>query len=83
MLLVYGAALRLLVWPVRAAYFRSLVPLQTGPVEILDETLLGVGEGPLLVSILYAEEELAACAFCEEVIEERRPQRSQMQVAGW
>jgi hypothetical protein len=80
MFLVDIRAFRLAIWAMRATNSGSFVPLQAGPCEIGEKFGFRVRDEAFLVCVLYAEQELAASSFGEEVAEERCSKAADVEV---
>src|SRR5579871_1360969 len=72
-------ALRLQVRPVRASNARTLVPLKTEPVEVLDELVEEAPGAALDIGILDAQNEAPAAAASPQPVEKSRARIAEMQ----
>src|SRR5262249_25559040 len=73
--------LRLVVRPVRAADLGALVPVEAEPLEAVEDRLERLGDIPLLVGVVDAQDELAAVLAGEEPVEQRRADAADVKVA--
>ena len=82
-LAVDGDAQRLDVWIVRTADLGALTPVEPQPAQRLEDERLGSGDVALLVGVLDSQDEVAAGVARGEPCEERRPNRPEVEGAGW
>ena len=79
---VERTALGLVVGGVRAVHLGPLVVGQTRPCEGRDQVLRGPRDVAGLIGVLDPQDERASVLAREEVIVERRPEASHVEVAG-
>ncbi len=81
-LLVDLAALALPVWAMRATDVRTLVPLDTQPAQRIVDLLFGLTGRAQLISILDAQDELAAVLTGEAQVEQRDIGGADVRITG-
>src|SRR5258708_19720121 len=82
LLTVKGRPLRLAIRSIGTADRRSLIPIQTQPLEVADNGILKLRLGPFPVRILDSKNEFTPRVPGKKPIEKRRSGSAYMKVAG-
>ena len=69
---------------IRTATVRPFIPRQTKPLQIIDDGLFRSHDQPILIRVLNTQNERASPrTLRSKIVEQRRPQRAEVQMASW